>query len=255
MGPALHSDNRALRFCEAGCPLAAGGRKIIPSRGARRFCPAEFGCRRHEQAPMAGRIWLPWGLARMMRSKAFIFYPAPAFTRRAFALFLFLLQWGLRHGRPVPYGVERPVRKGGVIRPARTQHLLRTRIGRLPGRAGQQDARSGHRLCPKLPAAHRRPFCRGNSAAYRSCALPVMLCLARHAVPGRGLQPGRPQAMAGTSLPAAIEISGFPPLRPFTQAARRTARRQMRPARRARCRPCGGPARACARAHTLLYSR
>ena len=35
----------------------------------------------------------------------------------------------------------------------------------------------------------------------------------------------------------------------------RTARRQTRPARRARCRPCGGPARACARAHTLLYSR
>lgn len=163
MGPALHSDNRALRFCEAGCPLAAGGRQIIPSRGARRFCPAEFGCRRHEQAPMAGRIWLPWGLARMMESKAFIFYLAPAFTRRAFALFLFLLQRGLRHGRP--------------------------------------------------------------------------------------------QVMTGTSLPAAIEISSFPPLRPFTQAARRTARRQTRPARRARCRPCGGPARACARAHTLLYSR
>ena len=178
MGPALHSGNRTLWFCEAECQLAAVGRQIIPSRGARRFCPAEFGCRRHEQAPMAGRIWLPWGLARMMKSKAFIFYLAPAFTRRAFALFLFLLHRGLRHGRLIPYGVERPVRKGGVIRPARTQHLLRTRIGRLPGRARQQDARSGHRLCPKLPAAHRRPFCRGNSAAYRSCTLPVMLCRA-----------------------------------------------------------------------------
>ena len=174
----LHSDNRVLRFCEAECQLAAGGRQIIPSRGARRLRPAEFGCRRHEQAPMAGRIWLPWGLARMMKSKAFIFYLAPAFTRRAFALFLFLLHRGLRRGRLIPYGVERPVRKGGVIRPARTQHLLCARIGRLPGRARQQGARSGHRLCPKLPAAHRRPFCRGNSAAYRSCTLPVMLCRA-----------------------------------------------------------------------------